>query len=76
MWKQFLPHTRIVQDGIFTFANLINSGCGLWDEPFIAPDMADITKLVLERCPNVQISIKTKGSQVPHKELPIIINNK
>lgn len=73
LWKLFPLHTRIAPDGIFTFANLINSGCGLWDEPYITPDTVETVKLILERCQDVQIAIKNKGSQKLGKEVPIII---
>lgn len=62
IWQLFPLHTRVLQDSIFTFANLINSGCGLWEEPYISPDKADTSKLILERCSDTQIAIKNKAS--------------
>lgn len=73
IWQCFPLHTRIIQDGIFSFASLINSGCALWDEPFIPQDIADTTKLVLEGEPDVQITIKGKSSQKLNKRVPILI---
>nr|CAI5839872.1 unnamed protein product [Callosobruchus analis] len=74
IWKLFPLPARIIQDGIFTFANLVNSGCGLWEEPSIAPDLADTAKLVLrEGWSDVQIAIKNKGSQILGEKIPIII---
>lgn len=75
IWKHFLLKTRIVPDGIFSFANLIGSGCALWDEPMIAADMADQTKLILEGEPNVAITIKNQKSQNLGKRVPIIITS-
>lgn len=75
IWQQFLFHKRIVQDGIFTFANLLNCGCALWDEPLIAPDLADTTKLVLEGLPNINISIKNKATGKLNKRVPILITS-
>lgn len=73
IWQLFPLHTRIIQDGLFTFANLINSGCGLWEEPYIVTDYVDTTKLILEGCEDVQIAIKNKPSQALGKRVPIII---
>lgn len=73
IWKQFFFHKRIIQDGIFTFANLLNCGLALWDEPFIAPDLADTTKLILEGASDVQISRKNMSSCRLGKRVPIII---
>lgn len=73
IWELFPFHTRIVQDGIFSFSNLVNSGCGLWDEPFIAPELVDTAKLVLEGEESVQIVIKNQSSKTLGKRVPIII---
>lgn len=75
IWQQFPFHKRILQDGIFTFANLFNSGCGLWDEPFIAPDLADTTKLVLEGDSKVEVAIKNQGSKPLGKRVPLVITS-
>lgn len=75
IWKCFILNTRIISDGIFSFANLLRSGCALWDEPFIAPDMADQTKLVLEGEPDIDITIKNKCSERLGKRVPIIITS-
>lgn len=75
IWKCFILNTRIVSDGIFSFANLLKSGCALWDEPFIGPDLADQTKLVLEGEPDIDITIKNKGSERLGKRVPIIITS-
>lgn len=73
IWKCFVNPQRIVQDGIFTFSNLVNAGCGLWEEPFITPDNVDTAKLILEGCPDVQIAIKGQSSVKLNKRVPIII---
>lgn len=75
IWKCFILNTRIISDGIFSFANLLRSGCALWDEPFIGPDMADQTKLVLEGEPDIDITIKNKCSERLGKRVPIIITS-
>lgn len=73
LWKMFINPQRIVQDGIFTFANLLNAGCGLWDEPFITPETVDTCKLILEGCPDVQIAIKGQSSVKLNKKVPLVI---
>ncbi|UUA80619.1 putative NS1 [Haiju virus] len=75
LWKLFINNQRIVQDSIFTFANLINAGCGLWEEPFITPESVDTAKLILEGCPDVQIAIKGQSSVKLNKRVPIIITS-
>lgn len=75
IWKCFILNTRIISDGIFSFANLLRSGCALWDEPFISPDLADQTKLVLEGEPDIDITIKNKCSERLGKRVPIIITS-
>lgn len=75
IWKQLLFNRRIVQDGIFTFANCLNSGCMLWDEPFVSPDLADTTKLILEGTPDVNIVRKNEASAKLGKRVPIIITS-
>lgn len=62
-----------MQDGLFSFANLVNSGCALWEEPFISPELADTAKLVLEGRDDVDVAIKHKGSVRLNKRVPIII---
>lgn len=73
IWELFPIHTRVIQDGIFSFANLINSGCGLWEEPYIDQTIIDTSKLILEGEPSVQIAIKNKSSQSLGKRVPMII---
>lgn len=75
LWKCFALNTRIVSDGLFSFANLIGSGCALWDEPFINPELVDQTKLVLEGEPDITITIKQKGAEKLGKRVPIIITS-
>lgn len=75
IWRNFLFNKRIVQDGIFSFANLRGAGCALWDEPMIAPDLADTTKLILEGEPDVNIVIKNQSSTKLNKRVPIIITS-
>lgn len=75
IWKCFALNTRIISDGIFSFANLLGSGCALWDEPFISPDLADQTKLVLEGEPDINITIKNRNSEKLDKRVPIIITS-
>lgn len=75
LWQCFPLHTRIMSDGIFSFANLQNSGCALWDEPFISPELADQTKLVLEGEPDINVTIKGKNSVKLNKRVPIIITS-
>lgn len=75
IWKCFTLNTRIISDGIFSFANLLKSGCALWDEPFIGPDLADQTKLVLEGEADIDITIKNRGSERLGKRVPIIITS-
>lgn len=75
IWKCFTLNTRIIADGIFSFANLLRSGCALWDEPFIGPDLADQTKLVLEGEPDIDITIKNRNSERLGKRVPIIITS-
>lgn len=72
-WKIFTIHTRLVQDGIFTFQNLINSDCALWEEPMITNENVDTTKLILEGEKDVSIAIKNQATQKLHKRIPIII---
>lgn len=72
-WSLFPSHTRIIQDGIFTFANLVGADCGLWDEPFIAPDLADTTKLILEGEASVNVAIKNQSARPLGHRVPIII---
>lgn len=57
-WELFTIHTRLIQDGIFTFANLINSDCALWEEPYITADNADTCKLIMEGEEDVNIKSK------------------
>lgn len=71
--KCFRFWRRLSQDGIFTFANIINQDVALWEEPFIAPDLADTSKQILEGNPNTTISIKNKASVKLHKKVPIIV---
>lgn len=73
IWQLFPIHTRIIQDGIFSFSNLVNSDCGLWDEPIITPELVDTIKLILEGEKDVNIAIKNKASQKLHKST--VVNN-
>lgn len=73
LWQCFPLHTRIMSDEIFSFANLQNSGCALWDEPFISPEQADQIKLVLEGEPDINITVKGKNSMKLNKRVPIIL---
>lgn len=69
LWKCFALNTRILSDGIFSFANLIGSGCALWGE------LVDQTKLILEGEPDITITIKQKSSEKLGKRVPIIITS-
>lgn len=75
IWNLFLLKQRIVNDGIFSFANAPGSGCLLWEETQIPPELADITKLVLEGEPSVSITIKNHPSRTLNKRVPILITN-
>lgn len=75
IWQLFPIHTRIIQDGIFSFSNLVNSDCGLWDEPIITPELVDTIKLILEGEKDVNIAIKNKASQKLHKRVPLLITS-
>lgn len=73
VWQSFTIHTRLLQDGIFTFANLINSDCALWEEPLITPDNVDMCKLALEGQHNISVAIKNQASKQLTKRVPILI---
>lgn len=75
IWDQFLLHQRIVNDGIFSFGNAPGSGCLLWEETHIPPELADITKLIMEGEPTVAVAIKNKPSQMLNKRIPMLITN-
>lgn len=64
-----------MSDGIYGFVNLLRSGCALWDEPFISPDTADQTKLVLEGEPDIDIITKNRNIERFSKRVPIIITS-
>lgn len=73
IWQSFTIHTRLLPDGIFTFANLINSDCALWEEPLIIPDNIDMCKLALEGQKNISVAIKNQASKQLTKRVPIFI---
>lgn len=73
IWQSFTIHTRLLQDGLFTFANLINSDCALWEEPLITPDNVDMCKLALEGQKNMSVAIKNQSSQQLTNRVPILI---
>lgn len=75
LWDLFYCHERIVNDGLFSFANAPGAGCLLWEETHIPPELAEITKLILEGNPTVAVSIKGKNSVMLNKRVPIIITN-
>lgn len=75
IWNCFNLNTRIISDGIYSFANLVNSGCALWDEPFISPDLADQTKLVLEGEHDINVTVKGLSSVALNKRVPILITS-
>lgn len=55
---------------------MVGTGCALWDEPFISPELADQTKLVLEGKPDITITIKQKSAEKLGKRVPVIITSK
>lgn len=73
IWQCFTIHTRLLQDGIFTFANLVNSDCALWEEPLITPDNVDMCKLAMEGHSNMSVAVKNQTSQQLTKWVPMII---
>lgn len=74
IWRQFPIHTRLLQDGLFTFANLVNSDCALWEEPLIIPDNVDMCKLVLEGQSDIAVAIKNQNAQQRlNKRVPVLI---
>lgn len=74
LWLLFPLHTRILPDSIFLFANLLQSGCALWNEPIITSELFDQAKLVLEGESDINIPIKNRKSVVKlGKRVPIII---
>lgn len=75
IWQLFPIHTRIIQYGIFSFSNLINSDCGLWDEPIITPELADTIKLILECEKDVNIAIKMRPVKNYKKKVPVLITS-
>lgn len=75
LWELFYCHERIVNDGLFSFANAPGAGCLLWEETHIPQELAEITKLILEGNPTVAVSIKGKNSVMLNKRVPIIITN-
>lgn len=75
LWSLFLNHKRIVNDSIFSFGNAPGAGCLLWEETHISPEMADMTKLLLEGEETVSVAIKNQPSKILGKRIPIIITN-
>lgn len=73
IWEMFTVHTRLLQDGIFTFANLVSFDCAFWEELLILPDNVDTCKLVLEGQKNLSVVIKGQNSQKLNKRVPILI---
>lgn len=75
LWRQFCLNRRFQQDGLFTFANAVNAGCIIWEEPYISPELADTAKLILEGSPDVEVAIKNNPTAKLGKRIPIIITS-
>lgn len=75
IWELFYMHERVVNDGLFSFGNAPGSGCLLWEETHIPPELADMAKLIMEGNPSVAVAIKNKPSQILNKRIPMIITN-
>lgn len=73
IWSCFLSHKIILQDGIFSFANLQNAGVALWEEPLVLPDFIDTVKLIFEGEANTEVAVKNQASLKLGKRIPIIV---
>lgn len=73
IWSCFLSHKIILPDGIYSFANLVNAGAGLWEEPLVTPDQVDMVKLIFEGEPSAEVSIKHQPSAKLGKRIPMIV---
>lgn len=67
-------HSR-TNGGLFLFAIAPGTGCLLWEKTHIAPELADMAKLIMEGNPTVAVAIKNKPSQTLGKRIPFIITN-
>lgn len=75
IWQLFYMHERIINDGLFSFAVAPGSGCLLWEETHISPELAEMTKLIMEGNETVTVAVKNKPSQRLNKRIPLLITN-
>lgn len=75
LWQLFYMHERIINDGLFSFAPAPGAGCLLWEETHISPELAEMTKLIMEGNPTVSVAVKNKPSQRLNKRIPLIVTN-